>query len=366
MLKSFNNFIECLEERRLMSTSSFYVQTNLVSDNAVAGTRVDSNLINGWGLAASPTGPWWVSAAETGLSIAYDGNGAAAAPNVEIPPAAGETESNPTGAVANNSKGFVVTSGGKSAPSEYVFVTENGTISGWNHGVDETHAILAVDNSAAGAIYKGATIGMRKGGNFLFAADFHNGKVAVFTSKFKPVTLKHGAFRDTKLPAGYAPFNIANVGGLLYVSYALQDADAEDDVSGAGHGFIDIYRTNGSLVKRFASGGVLDSPWGMVVTPHNFGKLSDDVLIGNFGDGKISAFNRKGKFRGFLVGANGNAVVIPGLWGLAFGNGAVAGPANSLFFAAGPQDESHGLFGRLTAGKSHHHVASTGGGGLGY
>ncbi|HEY7115993.1 MAG TPA: TIGR03118 family protein [Tepidisphaeraceae bacterium] len=352
---------ENLEDRLLMSTSSFYVQTNLVSDNGVPGTRTDANLVNGWGLAAAPGGgPWWVAAAEKGLSLAFDSTGAQAAANVIIPNAAGQTESNPTGVVANDTGGFVVSSGGNSAASEYVFVTENGTVSGWNIGVDPTHAIMEVDNSASGAVYKGAAIASRKHHAILYAANFHSGRIDLFDSNFASIATKRKAFRDSFLPAGYAPFNVANVDGFLYVTYALQDADAHDDVAGPRHGFVDIYDTSGALVKRFASRGALDSPWGMVVAPHDFGLFSDDILIGNFGNGKISAFNRKGRFMGFVVGSDANPVEIPGLWGLSFGNGGQAGPTNTLFFAAGPDEESHGLFGSLTVGHSHRHSAGTG------
>ena len=363
------NSLEPLENRSLMSTSSFYVQANLVSDNALAGTRTDANLVNGWGLAHSATGPWWVSSAERGLSIAYDGAGNLAAPNVTIPPAPGDTEANPTGVAANDSRAFSIAAGGKSAPSLYVFVTENGTISGWNPDVDPTNAILTVDNSRAGAVYKGGAIGVRKDAQFFFAADFHNARIDVFDRKFNPVAHKRAAFADSHLPAGYAPFNITNIGNQLYVTYALQDSDAHDDVAGPRHGFIDIYNTDGTLVKRFASRGALDSPWGTVKAPHDFGMFSDDILVGNFGNGKISAFNHKGRFMGFLPGSDGNPIEIEGLWGIGFGNGATAGPANTLFFAAGPVEESHGLFGTLTPGKSHRHggsSSSSSGGGFNY
>ena len=354
-----NSAIDALEERRLMSTSTFYNQTNLVSDDAAPGTRTDANLVNGWGIAHGPDGPWWVSAAETGLSIAYDGTGAPAAPDVQIPFAAGQTESNPTGVAANANDDFVVKSGHTRAPSLYVFVTENGTISGWNPAVDETHAILAVDNSASGAVYKGVAIAVRKHHDFVYAANFHAGTIDVFDSAFAPVAHKRAAFRDTQLPAGYAPFNVTTIDNQLYVTYALQDADAHDDVAGPRHGFVDVFNTDGTLVKRFASRGSLDSPWGTVVAPHDFGLFSDDILIGNFGNGKISAFNRKGRFMGFVTGADANPVEIPGLWGIGFGNDAGAGPANTLFFAAGPGEESHGLFGTLTAAKTHHHHSTT-------
>jgi uncharacterized protein (TIGR03118 family) len=349
-----------------MSTSSFYVQTNLVSDNGVAGTRTDSSLVNAWGLAAGlGGGPWWVAAAEKGVSPAYDASGAAAAATVQIPPAAGQTGSNPTGVVANDTTGFAVTSGGKTATSEYVFVTENGTISGWSPDVDTTHAILAVDNSTSGAVYKGAAIASRRRHAMLYAADFHNARIDVFDANFVQAAHRRKAFRDATLPAGYAPFNVANVDGLLYVSYALQDAGAHDDVGGPRHGFVDVFDTAGTLVKRFASRGSLDSPWAMVVAPHDFGTFSDDVLVGNFGNGKISAFNHRGRFMGYVVGDTAQPLEIEGLWGMAFGNGGQAGATNTLFFAAGPAEESHGLFGSLIAGHKHRTTTTTGGGGGG-
>lgn len=362
---------EPLEARQLMSTSSFYVQTNLVSDNGVAGTRTDSELVNAWGLAPGLNGgPWWVAAAERGVSPAYDSTGAAAAATVQIPPAAGQTEANPTGVVANPTSGFVVSSGGKSAAAEYVFVTENGTVAGWSPDVDLTHAVRVVDNSSAGAVYKGAAIASRRRHAMLYAADFHNGTIDVFDSNFVQAPHRRKAFRDATLPAGYAPFNVANVDGLLYVTYALQDGAAHDDVGGPRHGFVDVFDTAGTLVKRFASRGSLDSPWAVVVAPHDFGMFSDDVLVGNFGNGKISAFNRKGRFMGFVVGSDAQPLEIDGLWGMAFGNGGQAGPTNTLFFAAGPNGETHGLFGSLVAGHKHRTTTTTtgggGGGGLGY
>jgi uncharacterized protein (TIGR03118 family) len=362
------NIIEPLENRLLMSHSSFYVQTNLVSDNGVPGTRTDPNLVNAWGLAPNGNGPWWVAANGTSVSLAFDGTGAQAAANVSIPPPAGQTDSNPTGVVANSSSGFMISSGGNSAPASYVFVTETGTVSGWNFDVDPTHAIREVDNSPAGAVYKGAAIGRIRKSNFLYAADFHNNRIDVFDSAFHPVSFKHSPFTDTHLRAGYAPFNVANIGGNLFVSYAKQDADAHDDVGGPRHGFVDIFNTSGVLLKRFTSFGTLDSPWAMVQAPSNFGIFSDDILIGNFGNGLISAFNGRGRFVGFVTGGDGNPISIDGLWGLAFGNGATAGPTNSLFFAAGPAGESHGLFGSLTIGVSHRHLSATLGstGGMNY
>jgi uncharacterized protein (TIGR03118 family) len=218
-----------------------------------------------------------------------------------------------------------------------------------------------VDNSASGAIYKGAAIGFRRRHRpVLYVADFHNARIDVFDSAFTQAPHRRKAFRDATLPRGYAPFNVANVGGLLYVSYALQDADAEDDVGGPRHGFIDVFDTNGALIKRFASRGSLDSPWAMVTAPPEFGTFEGDLLVGNFGNGKISAFNHRGRFMGFLSDANSQPLEIPGLWGAAFGNGGTAGPTGTMFFAAGPNDENDGLFGSITADRP---TTTTGGGG---
>ena len=350
--------IELLEDRFLFSTSTYYNIANLVSDNGVPGTRTDSDLVNAWGLAASKTGPWWVAAAETGKVPAFDGTGAQAAPTFNVPTAPGQDEANPTGIVANGTSGFVIKSGKSSAAALYLMATENGTIAGWSPDVDPNNAILEVDRSASGAVYKGIAIGKSGKSTRLFATDFHNGKIDVFDSKFKAVSLKSGAFTDTHLPAGYAPFNVVNIDGKLYVTYALQDADAHDDVGGPRHGFVDIYSTSGTLIKRFASRGSLDSPWGMVVAPSSFGKFGGDILIGNFGNGKISAFSRKGKFQGFVNDPSNNPVEIQGLWGIGFGNGKGSGATNTVYFAAGPEEESHGLFGSISPGHKHHSAAA--------
>ena len=348
-----------LEERRLMAATTFTV-TDLVSDTGVGGSRTDANLVNGWGLAPAPSGgPWWVASAGKGLSLAFNGTGDQVSVNVTIPPTAGGTTSSPTGVVMNPGAGFVVSKGGASAPSEYVFVTEDGTVNGWSSAVDPANAIQKVDNSASGAVYKGAAIATRRHHAMLYVADFHNARIDVFDSAFAQAPHRRHAFRDAALPAGYAPFNVANVNGFLYVSYALQDSAAHDDVGGPRHGFVDVFDTAGTLVKRFASRGSLDSPWAMVTAPADFGTFAGDLLVGNFGNGKVSAFNHRGRFMGFLSDANSQPLEIPGLWGLAFGNGATAGPTGTMFFAAGPNDENDGLFGSVTADQP---TTTTGGG----
>jgi uncharacterized protein (TIGR03118 family) len=345
--------MESLECRQFLSAAAhaqFFVQKNLVSDTvATSAPRHDLNLVNPWGLAASADGPWWVANNGTGTSTAYTANGASIGYTVKIPGADGVAgHGNPTGIVFNNTTGFEITKGAATAPSEYIFVNEDGVISGWNISVDPVNAITVADNSPDGAIYKGVTMGVANGNTFLYAADFHNGVINIFDSTFGKTTFLN-AFQDPQLPAGYAPFNISNVGGKLYVSYAQQDAAKEDEVAGNGKGFVNVFTTTGVLVRRLEHGKFLNAPWAVTKAPAGFGKLSKRVLVGNFGSGKIAAFNgTNGKFMGMMTKRGGHAVAIEGLWGLAFGNGGQAGSSKTLFFAAGVDDEAHGLFGTLT------------------
>ena len=339
---SHRNFVVsgCVSAALTMGVSSpagaqFYTQHNLVSDGAVPADHVDADLVNPWGLAASSTSPWWVSDNGTGKSTLYNGNtGAKQALVVSVPGA-------PTG---------VVFSGTSFLPYRFIFASEDGTISAWGPA-NGTQAMVKVDNSASGAVYKGLAIGHTTAGDFLYATNFHAGTVDVFDQTFAAVS--GAGFVDPAIPAGYAPFGIQNLGSLIYVTYALQDADAHDDVPGEGHGYVDAFDAAGNLLHRVASKGPLNSPWGLALAPVNFGKFSSDLLVGNFGDGRIHAFdprlNGRGEFqqRGPLHSAEGPPIEIAGLWALAFGNGANAGPTTTLFFTAGPFDEQHGLFGTL-------------------
>jgi len=336
----------CLAASR-PAAAQFYTQHNLVSDGAVPADLTDPELVNAWGLVSSTTSPWWVSDNGTGLSTLYNGNtGAKVALTVTVPGA-------PTGVVFNGGPGFVVSGSLGSGSARFLFASEDGTISGWNPSATGTSASVAVDESARGAVYKGLAIATTPDGDFLYATDFHNGTVDVFDSNFNPVPAD---FTDRRIPDGYAPFGIRAFENVILVTYAMQDADRHDDVPGQGHGFIDMFDTAGNLLRRVAQRGQLNSPWGLALAPANFGKFSGDLLVGNFGDGRINAYNPGESnehsvfhHRGSLRSAEGEPIVIDGLWALSFGNGANAGPTNALFFTAGPFGEQHGLFGKLEA-----------------
>jgi uncharacterized protein (TIGR03118 family) len=327
--------------------AQFYTQRNLVSDGAVTAEHVDPDLVNAWGLAAGPTTPWWVSDNGTDVSTLYNGNtGAKVALVVSVPSA-------PTGIVFNaDTNAFTVSNGTASAPARFIFATEAGRILAWSPLVPPvTQAQVVVDQSSSGAVYKGLAIATTSTGTFLYATNFHAGTVEMYDSGFN---LLAGGFIDSTLPPGYAPFGIQRIADLIYVTYALQDAHQHDDVPGMGHGFINAFDTSGNLVRRVASGGILNSPWGLALAPADFGKFGGALLVGNFGDGAIHAFDPmhllgNGEYAklGLLHSRDGAPLAIDGLWALQFGNGSQAGPANVLFFTAGPDGESHGLFGSL-------------------
>ncbi len=331
------------------AAAQFYTQHNLVSDGAVPADLVDPNMVNAWGLVSAPTSPWWISDNGTGRSTLYN-VGTGTIPLIVTVPGAGGQQGTPTGVVFNGGAGFVVNNGAGTSPARFIFASEDGTISAFR-GVP---VVIVVDNSASGAVYKGIAIDSSTAGNILYATNFHAGTVDVFDSTFHPVHMP-GAFTDPDLPSGYAPFGIQNLGGTIYVTYALQDKDKHDDVAGQGHGFVNAFDTAGTLLRRVASKGQLNSPWGLAMAPADFGFFSGDLLVGNFGNGRIHAFdpaklNGKGEFqhRGPLHAAGGPPIKIDGLWAMAFGKGAPAnGPTNTLFFTAGPFDEQHGLFGTL-------------------
>jgi uncharacterized protein (TIGR03118 family) len=322
-------------------------QTNLVSDLPGVATFTDPDLVNPWGIAFGSTSPFWVANNGTGTSTLYNSAGEKQGLVVSIPTPTGGAAA-PTGVVFNGTGAFAISPGGPSA--FFLFATEDGTIAGWNPALG-TSAATFVDNGASEAIYKGLALAGSGAGARLYAANFHAGTVDVFDATFSPILA--GAFVDPGLPAGYAPFNVQNVGGEIFVTYALQDADAEDDVPGAGHGIIDVFDVDGTLSRRFFTGGPLDSPWGMTTAPGSFGALGGSLLVGNFGDGTINAFDPStGVFLGALHAADGSLLRIPGLWGITPGNGGSGGDPNLLYFAAGipgpgGELEDHGLFGSL-------------------
>ena len=318
---------------------TLYQQHNLVSDISGFADYLDSNLVNPWGIASSSTSPFWISDNHTGVSTLYNGSGQPSALVVTIP-SGGTSPASPTGLVFNGGSDF--------SSARFIFAAENGTISGWASG---TTASLQVDNSGSGAVYKGLAIGNKGSGNFLYAANFSAGTIEVYDTNYNQAFLA-GSFTDPNLPAGYAPFNIQNIGGKLYVTYALQNATNQDAVLGPGNGIVDVYDTNGNLVQRLVSFGQLNAPWGMTLAPAMFGDFSNDLLIGNFGDGAINAFNPlTGNFVGQMLDGMGDPLTIEGLWGLIFGNGGNGGDAYTLYFTAGISGggnvEDHGLFGSL-------------------
>jgi uncharacterized protein (TIGR03118 family) len=315
------------------ATDNQYTVHPLVSNVAGMAPHTDPNLVNGWGLTASATSPWWVADNGTSVSTLYRADGSSVPLVVEVP-------THPTGAV------FWAT-----GPARFVFDTEAGQVRGWPG--TGTQTVVLADRSAVGAIYKGLALATTAAGDRFYATDFHNARVDVFDASFTLVTTA-GAFEDADLPSGYAPFGIQTIGSRIFVTYAKQDADAEDEIHGQGKGFVDVYDTSGSLLGRVAQHGQLDAPWGLALAPANFGRFSGDLLVGNFGDGRINAYEEgaNGKFehRGELRDGDSRPISIDGLWALQFGHGAPNnGPTNTLFFTAGPNDETDGLFGSITA-----------------
>jgi uncharacterized protein (TIGR03118 family) len=339
--------LECLESRWLLSGG--FAQVDLASDVPGLASIIDPNLVNPWGIAFSPTGPFWFADNGSGVSDILDGRGQPFSLVVPVPSAA-RRGSTPTGTVFNGGAGFVIAANGVAAPSRFLFATEDGTISGWTAVVDPTRALLAVDHSSAGSVYKGLALATDSAGRrFLYAADFGRAAIDVFNQDFQPV-VHPGSFRDPDIPDGFAPFNVQNINNLLFVTYAQQDKARRDDIAGAGHGFIDVYDTGGNLVSRFASHGALNSPWGLALAPASFGPFGGALLVGNNGDGRINAYDLgSGAFLGPLADDNGVPITVPTLWALTFGNGHEGGASDTLFFTAGVDYEDHGLFGAIQA-----------------
>jgi uncharacterized protein (TIGR03118 family) len=318
-----------------------YAQNNLVSDLPDVAMLQDTNLVNAWGMSFGPNTPFWISDNGTGKSTLYsvtnDSSGAEVVTKlgleVTIP-----GEGNPTGQVFNNVGGF--------HGDAFLFVSEDGTVSGWRGALGTTAEVLT---NLAGAVYKGATLATVAGSPALLAANFSQGTVDVYDTNANLVA----QLMDANAPAGYAPFNVQSVDGVVFVTFALQNAEKHDDVAGKGHGLIDVLDPQTLQFHRFATGSAaggkvhqMNSPWGVALAPSTFGVHAGELLVGNFGSGTIMTFDGSGRFQGLLKGEHG-PLKIPGLWALRFGNGTRAGDVDTLFFTAGPDDESHGLFGSL-------------------
>ncbi len=320
-------------------------RTDIVS-NLPGAEAQDPDLQNAWGLAFNPAGVAWVSANETGLSGVYDSAGHNVIPSVTIPPPLGGTPpSHPTGQVFNGDPSAFM-------GDRFIFVTEDGTISGWQGGAS---AVLRVDNSASTAVYKGVTIAMHRGRPRLYAANFHAGTVEVYDDTYAPVNTHH-KFRDDAIPCDFAPFNVQEIEGLLFVTYAKQDADKHDDVKGPGNGFVDVFDPGGRLVSRLIAHDGLNSPWGLARAPKGFGHLAHHLLVGNFGDGVINVYDLElsrweahAEHDGVLGLDKRNPLVIDGLWALRFGVDAGGFSSTDLYFTAGPNGEADGVFGELEA-----------------
>jgi uncharacterized protein (TIGR03118 family) len=317
--------------------------TNLVSDVPGTAANTDGNLVNGWGIAMRATSPIWVSDNGTGKSTIYNGLGATVIPAVTIPAASGSDHGVPTGITGNPSTTDFRVAGPGSPAANFLWCTEDGAIAAWNSGTTATIKFVASD----GAVYKGLALAANGTDFRLYAADFHNGKIDVLTNTFAPTSVP-GKFEDKAIPAGFHPFNIMNLQGNLYVAYAMKEPDGDDEVAGVGLGFVDVFDADGFLIERVATRGKLNAPWGMAIAPAGFGAFSNHLLVGNFGDGKINAYDLKNFTpAGQLRSSNGQTLVIDGLWGIAFGNGFQHQPTDTLFFAAGPDEESHGRYGKI-------------------
>ncbi len=313
-----------------------YAQSNLTSDLPGVAASQDKDLVNPWGLTAL-TGPFWTADNGSGLSTLYNGSGGKIPLTVAL-----QGANDPTGIVGNATTAF------KGDP--FIYATESGTVNGWSPSGGSVAPVVA--NGASGSIYKGLAIGMSAAGNVLYAANFGLGRVDVYDSGFHSTTVS-GSFKDPSLPAGYAPFNIQNLNGALYVTFA-KTSGGGNQADGAHLGYVDVFDMNGNFVKRAASQGALNAPWGVAIAPAGFGAFSGDLIVGNFGDGTLNAYNpTTGTYMGALTGPDGKPISIPGLWGIDFGNGADGQQTDELYFNAGipgnGQVEDHGLFGSLTA-----------------
>lgn len=326
------------------SSAGEYQQTNLISDIAGVARITDPHLVNPWGQAASATSPLWVADNGADVSTLYSGGVNGSIPQI-VPLTVSIPQGAPTGVVFNSdTSGFVVHTATGSASANFIFDSESGVVSAWSRTVSGTTADVEFANKHA--VYKGLALASVGDDSFLYAANFSRARIDVFNDHFKRVGF-HGGFKDSQIPEGFAPFDIQLLDGKLYVSYAMQDAAKHDDVAGPGNGFVDVYDTSGNLLQRLIAHGDLNSPWGLAIAPSGFGAFSGDLLVGNFGDGAIHAYDpATGAPKGQLMNTDGNPIVINGLWALRFGNGTFATP-QTLVFTAGIGDEGHGLLGEI-------------------
>jgi len=320
----------------LSAQQNAYMQTNLVANVAGVANHTDPQLSNPWGISIIPGDPFWIANNNGGTSTLYDASGNKQSLVVGIPSASVNPCSPgcPTGTVGNTT--------GQFAGGLFIFDTEDGILANWTGA---SNAVVAVDNSPSNAVYKGLALLTNASGNFLLAANFRSGKIDVFDHNFQPASLS-GSFSDPQLPAGMAPHGVHIINGQIYVAYAAQDSVKHDPTTGAGSGLVDIFDENGNFVKRFTTGGTLNAPWGVVATPATFGTFHDDILVGNFGDGTINAFDSTGKFLGQVMDSSGHVITNPGLWDLVFGQPGTGDP-NTLYFTAGGANQTSGLFATL-------------------
>lgn len=333
-----------------LRAANAYIQHNLVSDVQGMADHTDAGLVNPWGIAISAKSPFWFSDNGTGLSTLYSTGGSGSVPGlkVTIAPAANATIARPTGIVYHSGAGFEVTAGN---PAAFIFDGEDGAITAWSSAANASEALVKVDNSSSGAVYTGLAIGTNGSNTYLFATNFWAGTVEVYDSNYAPVTLASGAFTDPKVPAGYAPYGIANLNGSLYVTYAMQNSSKSAAVPGAGNGYVAEFDTAGNLIQHLISGGPLNAPWGLAIAPAGFGDFANDLLVGNFGDGWINVFDpTTGASVAYLEDTTGSAIAISGLWALQAGNGGSGGDKNAIYFTAGIEGGAHGLFGSIQAG----------------
>ena len=317
----------------VMAAQIGFVQTNLASDVPGLAKSTDADLVNAWGMGASATSPVWIGANGTGVSVLYNGAGTKIGLIVSIP-----GDGSVTGVA------FSGVAGSFNADS-FLFASEDGTVSGWRVALGTTAETLVAGDAAN--VYKGLADANIGGTEYAYLTNFRNDSIDVMKGTSGAVNLT-GTFTDPNLPAGYAPFGIQNLGGVLYVTYAVQDPTKHDDVGGAGNGIVDAFDLQGNFLRRLVTNGLLNSPWGLALAPAGLGNVGGDLLVGNFGDGTINAYDpTTGAFVQTLANSSGTPLVIDGLWGLRFGNGGTFGSTDTLFFTAGPDGESHGLFGEL-------------------